>query len=211
MIVRALLLSLSLSLSSLSAYELVVRDFRIALGTGGTDFDYDISGSTVAASGSDTFDSALSLDFGGRWSFARPGDALGLVVGADLGWESLGFGSGSLQTLRAHGSAGLGWAVSDFWTVTGELGLLYGRSTWEVPASVGAERYTADGDALGYDLRVDATWRLSKRLGVGGFLGWQIMEHEVESKGVTSTLDRSGWIAGVLVFWRFSNAPPTLQ
>ena len=209
MIFRALLLSASLS--TLSAYELVVRDFRIALGTGGTDFDYSIQGSTVDANGNDTFDSALSLDFGGRWSFARPGDALGLVIGADLGWESMGFGSGSLQTLRGRGSAGLGWSLNDFWTLTSELGLLYGRSTWEVPSSVGAESYTADGDALGYDLRIDATWRLSKRLGVGAFIGWQIMEHEVESKGVTSTLDRSDWVSGILVFWRFSNAPPTLQ
>jgi len=209
MIVR--LVSLAMFAAVLPASELVVRDFRIALGTGGTDFDYSIHGSTVDASGGDSFDSALSLDFGGRWSFARPGDALGLVIGADLGWESMGFGSGSLQTLRGRGAAGLGWAVTDFWTVTSEIGLLYGRSTWEVPSSVGAERYTADGDALGYDLRVDATWRLNKRLGVGGFIGWQVMEHEVESKGVTSTLDRSGWIAGVLVFWRFSNAPPVLQ
>ena len=208
--IRVLLL-VGASTLAVSAHELVVRDLRLALGTGETSFDWDISGNTVDARGTGSFDNALSLDLGGRWSFSRPGDAFGLVVGADVGWELLGFGSGSLQTLRARGTAGLGWALTDFWIITGELGLLYGRSTWEVPATISAQRYTADGDGIGYDLRIDTTWRIGRRIGVGGFLGWQVMEHEVQDQGVTSVIDRSGWIAGVLVFWRFSNAPPRLQ
>ncbi len=207
----ARLLILGVCVGALPAAELVVRDLRIALGTGGTDFDYAIHGSTVDAAGSDTFDSALSLGLGGRWSFTRPGDALGLVVGTDVSWESMGFGSGSLQTIWGRGSAGLGWAVTDFWTMTGEAGVMFGHSTWEVPGSVGADTYTADGNAFGYDLRIDATRRIGRRIGAGGFVGWQSSKHDLAGGGLDSTLDRSGWIAGVMVFWRFSNAPATLQ
>jgi hypothetical protein len=196
---------------ALPASELVIRDIRLGLGTGSADYDYTVSGNTVDDAGSDTWTGALAFELGGRWSFARPGSAFGLVVGVDAVYETLRDDDGDLTTYWGRGTVGLGWAASDYWTLTAAIGGRIGRSTLDEPASTNANSFTAHGSASGYDLRIEAVWRLSRRWCVGFDAGWLIANHDMSGDALTVSVDRSGWAAGLVVLWRLTNAPTPLH
>ena len=102
-----LLLTACLAVPALPAAELVVRDLRLGIGIRPLDFEYAYTGVLTATSGTDGFDAGLGLEAGGRWSFARPGDALGLVVGADLALDGWSYsGSDGLATTWVRLCAG---------------------------------------------------------------------------------------------------------
>ena len=98
---------------ALPASELVIRDIRLGIGTGSADYDYTVSGNSVDDTGSDTWTGALAFELGGRWSFARPGSAFGLVVGVDAVYETLRDDDGDLTTYWGRGTVGLGWAADE--------------------------------------------------------------------------------------------------
>lgn len=193
------------------ASELVVRDLRLALGSVPLSFDYDYSGTSASGSGSDSFDAGLGVEVGGRWSFARPGDSWGLVVGADLLLDAASYdGSDGLATSWLRVNAGAGWAVTDRFTGFAEVGLQYGLSALSLPSTEAASSFSADGTALGYDVRLGGTWLPTRRFGVGGYAGWLISSHDL-SGDADVTLDQSGWFVGLELVWRFTDAPSRLE
>jgi len=196
----------------LPAAELVVRDVRVAAGSRPVGFSYSLDSATQQSSGDDAFNAALGLEVGGRWSFARSGDSLGLVVGADF--ENDGYtydGGGSLGVTALRGTTGLGWAATDRCTVTGELGASWGLSRLNLPEQLTAPAYTATGTVFGYDLRVGATWLMTRRFGIGGHAGWMVASHTLSGDSVDTTLDQSGWFIGLEAIWRFTDAPTPLE
>jgi hypothetical protein len=197
--------------ASLSASELVIRDFRLAGGARSTAFDYTVRGATVDRSGSDAFDSGWALEGGGRWSFARVGDPFGAVVGADLILETLPYSGGGLSTSWLRLCAGGGWAIDHRWTMTAEVGALAGLSTTNVSDSIRADGSTATGSATGYDLRLGATYMWNRRIGVGAHAGWLIASHKLSDDWMDYTYHRSGWICGLEVVWRFTTVPAGLE
>lgn len=195
----------------LPAAELVVRDIRLSLGTVPLSFDFDYSGASASGSGSDTFDAGLGLEVGGRWSFARPGDSIGVVVGADLLLDAASYdGTDGLATSWLRLSGGPGWAISDRVTGFAELGFQYGLSTLSLPTTTSANSFTADGTAIGYDLRVGAIWLPTRRFGLGGYAGWLIASHDLTGDA-NLTLKQSGWFVGLELVWRFTDAPSRLE
>jgi hypothetical protein len=208
----SLLAVLALSASGLDAAELVIRDLRLSAGTLPASFDYALSAPTVDASGTDAFEAALGLEAGGRWSFARAGDPLGLVVGGDLLLDGSSYqGSDGLATTAARLSAGLGWALNDRLTTTAEVGYMYGVSALSLPDTVTAPAFSATGTMSGYDLRVGGTWLATRRFGIGGYLGWLVSSHDLSGDDITLTIDQSGWFVGLEAVWRFTDAPTTLE
>lgn len=200
-----------LAAAALPAAELVVRDLRLGLGSRPVDFDYTLTAPASRSSGTDAFDGALGIEGGGRWSFARPGDALGLVVGADLAADAFSYGGGdgmAVSWLRL--SAGPGFALSDRITLAAEAGFQYGMSAISLPATASAPEFTASGTAQGYDLRLDATWMATRRFGFGVQAGWLIASHDLAGDA-DLTIDQSGWFAGLTLVWRFADAPPRLE
>lgn len=198
--------------SAACSAELVVRDVRVSAGGRPLGFDFTVTAPALSASGSDAFDAGLGLEAGGRWSIARSGDAVGLVVGLDgiIDAYSYGGGGDGLAATWARLSAGPGWAVSDRVTTTAEVGIQYGLSTLSLPATSSSPAFSADGTALGYDLRVGATCLLTRRFGVGVHGGWVMASHTL-SGDADVTVDQSGWFAGVEMVWRFSDAPTPLE
>jgi hypothetical protein len=195
----------------LPAAELVVRDLRLGLASVPLSFDYDYGGSSASDAGSDSFDAGLGLEFGGRWSFARAGDALGVVVGADLLLDAASYsGTDGLATSWVRISAGPGWAITDRVTGFAEVGLQYGLSALTLPATASSPSFSATGTALGYDARVGATWLPTRRFGVGGYAGWLIASHDL-SGDADLTVDQSGWFVGLELVWRFTDAPSRLE
>lgn len=208
MIRPVLLIALAACLPSA---ELVVRDLRVGAATRPLDFDFDYSGDSTSRSGSDSFDASFGIEGGGRWSFARAGDAVGLVLGTDLlidGWSY--DGTDGLATTSLRGSAGAGWAVTDRVALTVEGGLQGGLSRMSLPSTDAAPGFSAKGFAYAYDLRLEAIWLATRRFGIAADAGWLISKHSL-SGDADVTITQSGWFLGVTAVWRFTDAPPLLE
>lgn len=194
------------------AAELVVRDLALSLSVLPTGFSYTVTSPTVTGSGNDAFTSGTELSFGGRYALSRPGDSLGLVVGADVISDTWTYGSsGHLFANGLRASAGLGWAVSDACTVLLEPGIRYGFSTVDIPSSSYAPDYSATGTFTGYDARLSALWQVANGLLLEGHGGWLSVQHKTSGTDVDETLDISGLYVGVGVVWRWSTAPTRIE
>jgi hypothetical protein len=191
--------------------ELVIRDLRLGVGARSTAFDYTVHGTTVDGSGKDNFDGGWALEGGGRWSLARSGSAVGLVLGGDIIIEALPYGGGGMGTSWLHAMAGGGWAVDDRWTLVAGVGAQIGASTFDHGSDAHQNASTQTGTAMGYDLRLEATCQVTRRLGIGGHIGWLMAKHRLADDRLDTSVERSGWVAGVQVVWRFSNAPTRLE
>ena len=208
----ASLLLLAVIVSSTTAAELVVRDVRVAVAGRPLAYEFTVGSNSGQASGNDAFQSALALEVGGRWSFSRAGDSVGIVVGADAmldGWSNSGGGGMATTWLRA--SVGPGWAINDRWMAIAELGMQYGFSGIKMPASATAPDFTATGSATGYDVRIGANWLATRRFGIGGHVGWLVSSHDLSGDGVKLTVKQSGWFAGLEAVWRFNDVPSRLE
>jgi hypothetical protein len=209
--VRTFLLPLVVG-ACLPAAELVVRDVRAGLATRPLGFDFTLATPTIEASGSDAFAGGIGLEAGGRWSFARPGDAVGAIVGADLLIDGYTYeGGGSLAATALRAAAGGGWAVADRWTATLEAGWLYGPSTLTLPETASAPALEATGTMSGWDVRLGLDAMLTRRIGLGLSLSWLSLSHDLSGDDVTMTLDQAGYAVGVELRWRFTDAPPRLE
>jgi hypothetical protein len=205
--VTALILLASTSVAA----ELVVRDIRASAGSRPTDFDFTLTTPTVSASGSDGFEAGLGLELGGRWSFSRPGDAVGLVVGLDGMLDGYSYGGGDgLATTWLRLSAGPGWAITDRWTLLGEVGAMYGVSAIALPPTVSSGDFSATGTATGYDIRVSSNWLLTRQFAIGAYVGYMTATHDLSGDAEMS-VEQSGLTGGLELVWRFTDAPPRLE
>jgi len=208
---RLLVLALTLAAPALTSAELVVRDLRASAGVRPTAFDFTLATPTVQASGTDGFDAAIGLELGGRWSFSRPGDAIGLVVGLDGILDGYSYGGGDgLATTWLRVSAGPGWAITDRWTLTGEVGAMYGVSAITLPPTTTSSDFSATGTATGYDVRLETNWLLTRQLALGAYVGYMMASHDL-SGDAAMTIDQSGMVGGLELIWRFTDAPPRLE
>ena len=196
----------------LPAAELVVRDLNLSLSVLPTAFDYTLTSPTVSRSGSDAFASGTELAFGGRYALARPGDALGLVVGAEVFSDTWTYGSsGYLFAGGLRVSAGLGWAITDNWTLLAEPGVRYGVSSFSSPSSATGPAYTASGSFSGYDGRVAVLWQVANGLLIDAHGGWLSASHDQSGDNIKQTIDQSGLYVGLGVVWRWSTAPTRIE
>lgn len=201
-----------LAASAVSAAELVVRDVDAAVTVMPAAFAYTMTSPTVSRTGNDSFTSGTELTCGGRYALARPGDALGLVGGADLISDTWTYGSGSfLFATGLRASAGLGWAISDRWTLLAEPGFRYGVSSFTVASSSSAQSYKASGTFSGFDGRVTAMWQLSKDVQLEAHGGWLSMKHQQSDGDISQTIDQKGLYVGIGVVWRWSTAPTRIE
>lgn len=201
-----------LAITAMPAAELVVRDLRLGMATRLLAFDFTTESRAGQRSGVDAFQAGLGLELGGRWSYARAGDAVGLVVGADVmldAWTNEGGGGMAATWLRA--SVGPAWAISDDWTMMAEIGMLYGASGIKLPATTQTPEFTATGTASGYDLRIKADWLASRSFGIGGHVGWQLTSHDLKGDSVDLTIKQAGLFFGLEAIWRFSDVPSRLE
>ena len=195
-----------------SAAELTVRDVRLGLSNRPADFSFELDSSTTTRSGDDAFDGGLAIEGGIRWSFARAGDSLGLIVGADLLGEAQSYdGEQGLTALWGRGALGLGWAATDRLTVLGEGLLGYGLSSLSLPASAAAPEFDATGSAISYEARLTGTWQVTRTFNAGLFAGWLIATHTLSDDDTDLTLDQGGWYLGLLASWRISDLPTSLE
>lgn len=200
------------SATAAQAAELVVKDLGFSIAALPSAFDYRIESPTLSRSGSDAFDSGTELALGGRYSFARPGDSIGLVLGADILTDTWTYGSdGVLGSASVRVSAGLGWAITDDWSLVVEPGARYGMTTLDLPGTSSRGDVSGSGSCSGYDAKLLVLWQLRPGLLVSAQAGWLDLSHEVSDGDIDLTLDQGGLMLGIGLAWRWSTAPPRIE
>jgi hypothetical protein len=194
------------------AAELVMRDVGVGLVMPPTDFTYDLTSSAGDRTGSDAFDSAYGLEIHGRYSLARPGDALGVVLGAAVASERATYaGGGSWSEFSACGLLGSGWAVTDRLILLGEAKLGLGVGKLTLAGNESMEAVTAAGPLVIGGVQASGHYSLSDSVVVGLGLGWQQTLASLSGDGVDATLKISGVTAFLSLDWRLSDRPFLLE
>lgn len=197
---------------SLPAAELVMRDIGVGVVLPPTNFSYDLSSNAGDRSGSDAFDSAYGLEVHGRYSLARPGDAIGVVLGAAVASERATYaGGGGWTEFAASGLLGGGWALSDRLILLGEARLGLGVGKLTLGGSDALMGMTATGPLLIGGIQASGRFSLTESVIVGAGVGWQQTVASLSGEGVDMTLQISGAMAFLSLDWRLSDRPFLLE
>ncbi len=195
-----------------SSSELVVRNLQFDLEFLPTDFDYEIKDNSGTRSGSDAFDTGFGIALGGRYSFARTGDAHGFLVGAQVLVAQASFGGEGTMTdygLRLEG--GYGIALNDQWTTNLLLRLGYGWATFDLKDNAVFPAVSLAGGGLTYGLALGIDYAINDRWQINTAVGYLRTSYDLSGSGVDMTLVRSGPSASLGVLYRFSNLPRPLE
>lgn len=208
---RSLLLVTCLS-SVVPAAELVMRDIGVGVVQLPTDFSYDVSAPAGNRSGDDTFDSAYGIDVHGRYSMARTGDSLGLVLGGALGAEQAAYAPGGAWTaFTATGLAGCGWAITDRIILLGEAQVGLGLGQLEIDGSAAANSISVSGPLVRGGVQASGRFALTESVIIGLGVGWLQTMAPLSGDGVDTTLKISGTSAFLSLDWRLSDRPFLLE
>jgi hypothetical protein len=191
--------------------ELVVRDAQVIALVEPGRYDYSLTSGATSSNGQDGFTTAGALEIGGRYSLARPGDAFGLVSGIDLGLRNAKSESSELRSLMAHGSVGLGWAITDRWLITLEGGAGIGYSDFSTNGTVNYPAFSDRGDFLMLDGRLTAGYLLSDHWRVLGVLGYGQTTNEFHQDRIDLTLTQTGLSIGMGISYVFSRTPALIK
>ena len=195
-----------------SASELVQRDLMFSVGEEPTHFSYTLTSPGASRDGSDSFSSNLGASVGGRYSFAGPGDATGLVLGGGLDADQASYGSiGHYTGFGLHLDVGYAWAITDSWTLGGRAILGYGRATLDLQASNVFPSVSTSGSTIGYGAAVDLDYSVTDRIAVMLDLGFAKTTANLSGSGVKLKLSSSGLTYALGVTYRFSVAPRPLE
>jgi hypothetical protein len=207
------IVSALVGIPGLSAAELVMRDLQADLLVRPTSFDFTLDSPNFTRSGNDNFDAGTALELGGRYSFSRVGDPFGLVIGLDAVTEAYSYDSEDfLVAYGARAVLGAGYAFTDSWTATAEVGAAFGWTDLSLPASESSAAITADGDYQAYDLRLVALYTITRRMLLSVQAGYVAQTHDLTTnQGDRLTVDLAGVYVGVGMTWRFSNSPERVE
>jgi hypothetical protein len=190
-----------------------MRDLQAVVTAQPTAFDFTLTTPTFTRTADDSFDSGTALALGGRYSLARVGDPFGVIVGVDATTDAYSYGSQDFMfNYGGRGSLGLGYALTDDWTITGECGLSYGKSQLSLPAGNAAPAFSAKGTYRGYDARLVCLYRVAKQLCVSMQAGYVVNSYDLTTNANDSlALNQQGPYIGLGLTWRFSNAPERVE
>lgn len=196
-----------------SATEFVMRDAEASASALPTAFDFTLDTPSFSRTGTDHFHAGTELDVGGRYSLSRGGDPFGLVIGIDATSQAFSYDSQDfLFAYGARGSLGGGYAFNDEWSMTGEVGLSYGKTRLNLPGTSAAPAFSASGDYHSVDLRAVALYTITSHVLVSAQLGYEVTTHALTTNaGDSLTLKQKGLYIGLGVTWRLSTAPVRLE
>jgi hypothetical protein len=194
------------------AAELVMRDIGVGLVLPPTNFSYDLTSSAGDRAGSDAFESAYGMELHGRYSLARPGDALGMVLGVAVASGRATYaGGGSWSEYTACGLLGSGWAVTDRLILLGEAKLGLGVGKLNLAGSDSMVAVSAAGPLVIGGVQASGHFSLSDSVVIGLGAGWQQTIASLSGDGVDATLKISGVTAFLSLDWRLSDRPFLLE
>jgi hypothetical protein len=196
---------------ALSAAELVIRDLDLDTQLQPSGYQYDLHSSTFSANGRDGFSSATQEGIGGRFSFTRPGDALGPVAGIDMLLDNADGVTSSLYAAQIHASLGLYYAISDRWVSGVEVGGGWGLSRLNLQGNASFPTFVSNGTVLGYDARVLVSYQALANWRFGVFAGYTQERYHFSHDEVDLTLNQHGVMAGLELSYILSSAPVRLK
>jgi hypothetical protein len=209
----AIAVSALVPVRSANAAEFVMRDLEANASILPTAFDFTLTAPSATRNGSDHFDAGTGLELGGRYSIGRVGDSFGLILGLDASETTYSYDSQNfLFAYGVRGSLGAGWAINDAFTLTGEVGALYGKSKLSLPSTNAEPAFSADGHYTSYDVRLNGIYTITRRMLISVDAGYLSQSHRLTTNlGDSLTLDVKGVFVGIGMTWRFSNAPQRVE
>ena len=194
------------------AAELVMRDIGVGLELPPAGFTYDLSSSGGDRSGSDSFSSPFGIDLHGRYSLARTGDAVGVVLGAGLAGERASYTTGGTwAAYSVRGTAGGGWAATDRLTLLAEALVGVGIASLDLDSTSTFSAVSVKGPALTIGVQASAHFALSESLVLAGGVGWRRTDAPMTGGGTDAHLVLSGVGAFLALDWRLSDRPFLLE
>jgi len=198
--------------SHVDSAELVIRDIGVGLELPPTGYSFTVTNDTGTRSGSDSFSSAYGASIGGRWSFARIGDASGPVAGIGLAIDHASYATGGKwSSTEVRGEAGWGWALSDRWSVLAEGLLGIGAARLTVDGNGAFPGYSANGGLLTPGAQAVALFSFSDRWIGSATLGYRYGLAKLSGDGTDVDLTVSGFALGIGLAWRITDRPFLLE
>lgn len=207
----ALLVPIALVSSGFSA-ELVVRNLHMDLELLPSDFDYEVDDGVTKRSGSDSFDSAVGLAVGARYSFASTGDSHGFLVGGQITVAQAAYDSyGHLTDYGIRAEGGYGYAFNDLFTFNFLLRLGYSWATLDLAENDTFSSLSLTGSGLSYGAAVGVDFQLTDRWQLNSAVGYHFTSFDLSGNNVDATIDRSGFCISIGFLYRLSNQPSPLE
>lgn len=202
-----------LTASGLPAVEPTVRDLTVDVEILPAEFEFDLSSSEVSVSTDDSFDQALGFAIGGRYGLGWPGSPHTFVGGLQgiIGLYEYDPSSASYTNYGLRATLGYGYAISDRWTVLGELLAEFGIAEFEFGSSDAVDGTTLDGDYQRYGLQTRVAFEITDSWLTNAHLGYMFGSAELEGDGRTLDMDQSGFLLGIGCSYRFGGAPERLE
>jgi hypothetical protein len=193
------------------AAEVARRDLLLAVEQADGGFTYELRSPVGSFTGEDAFERMTFLRLGGRWAWASAGGAIAPLVGADLVLCDATLPDGGLSASGAELCAGATWAITPRWSCDVEA--LFGAhlATLSLPGGTGAD-LEADGMLLHSGLRLRLLGNLTRHWSLGGEGGWRAWSGDLSaSDGREASLSGSGFSVGVVLAWRPSARPGSIE
>ncbi len=198
--------------SAAGAAELVIRDIGAEVELPATAFDFTVDDGSSSRSGSDSFEQAVGISIGGRWSFARTGDSSGPVLGISLAADRAAYpGGGSWFQSEVRGQAGWGWALNDRFAVLAEALLGLGAARLTIDGSGDFPSYSARGGILEPGAQAVLLWSVTDSWVVSGTAGYRYARAHLTGDDADVDLTLRGIAVAVGVAWRITDRPFLLE
>lgn len=200
------------AIAAAGASEVRRADLGLWLESLPTSSDYTLDGSGGSRSGNDTLDSNAGLRVGARFTRSAPGRSIAPQIGLDVVVEQADYaGALQLQTYGLAPAAGVAWAPGDNWLVSSELFGLFGMTSGTGSDQQAVEAFDVSGRTIGYGLRLDGYYRLSRNWLAGAVLSWRSTTADLSGTPVDLTWTTSGIGVGLGMLWRMDVRPAGLE
>ena len=196
---------------AMGAAEVARRDVLLAVELVDGGFTYELHSPVGSFAGDDAFERMIFLRLGGRWAWASAGGSIAPLAGIDVVLTDAPLPDGGLSATGGELCAGATWAISPRWSLDGEALLGAHLATLTLPGGAGADLET-DGTLVHSGLRLRLLGNLTRHWSLGVEGGWRAWSGDLTaSDGREASLSGSGFCVGVVLAWRPSARPGSLE
>lgn len=196
-----------------TAAEPTVRDLTLDIELLPAKFDFELDSDEVSTTNDDSFDQAYGLAIGGRYGFGWAGSPHTVVGGLQGTFGSYTYdpSDSSYTTYGLRLTVGYGYALSDDWTMLGEVLGEFGSAEFEFGSSPAHDGFSADGQyhRVGFEFRV--VYEISDSWLANAHLGYLVGTSELSGGGRDLDIDHSGPLFGLGASYRFGADPKRLE
>lgn len=184
----------------LPAVEPVVADLRLLAEAGPTAYRYEWESARGSAAGDDHLQRSLAVGAGWRWAAVRPGQRLGLLLGAEALVRSDRIADGRRLGGVLRGECGLAAGLGNRLVLCAGPVVGGGFGRWNIEPAT-APGTALDGREVEAGVRAGLRWTPGRSWGVAGEGGWWWSRELAEGDGARMTIRRSGPAVALALSW----------